>query len=282
MRRTQVSAVLGAVFGALVVVTVMVSAHPGWGIFTHTECHLNQRVGNITVWFPAAVIAAPYHGSESGSVTIWGKSPLGESVLTQDTSVTDGNVTAFYVDFVNFTVFSRDNASAYGPGPEAPCSSSIVGYFSSSPAVGLRSGGTTFWPLDTELASDRGLPTGLNGSQLCSAVENSSYGSCAVGAQFDLNFEVDSGTVDTCGVNQNQVLRLMSDGWSVLAPFQLNNQSYAVPLDPSGSNTVNYANGTYAFYNYTFPANGGIWQYDNLSQTSNTGAGLVFSYSPCP
>jgi hypothetical protein len=158
----------------------------------------------------------------------------------------------------------------------------MVAYFSSNPAQGFNSGGVSWWPLSASSpVSDEGLPTQLNGSQLCAQVENVSYSSCAVGSEFDMNFEKATGTVNTCGSTEDRVLTLESLGWPVIVPFQRNGQSYSVPLDASGMNSANYANGTFAWYNYTFPANGGIWQYDNLAETSSMGAGLVFSYSPC-
>lgn len=284
MGRTRVplSAVLGAILGAVVVVTTMVATNPGWGFFSHTQCQVDQRVGNLTVWLPAAVVASPYHGSESGSVTIWGESPLGTSTLTQATTVIDGNVTAYYVDFTNWTVFSLTNHSENGPGPVSPCSTSLVGYFSDNPSQGLRSGGATQEPFASQLVSDINLNQSLNGSQLCKLIENTSYQDCAIGAQFDMNFQSPTGTVDTCGMSQDQVLRDRSEGWPISASFQQGRHAYTIPLDPSGENSANYANGTYAWYNYTFPADGGIWQYDNLADTSDTGAGLVFAYSPCP
>lgn len=282
MRRSVPSVLLGIAVGVVLVLAVTISGHPGWGFFSHSECQVGQRLGNVTVWLPAAAVAAPYHGAESGSVVIWGKSPLGTSAVSQPTSVVDGNVTAFYVDYVNMTIYPLQSVSTTGPGPETPCSSQMVAFFSSSPSQGLRSGGTSSWPMYDQLASDTGLPLGLNGTRLCAQIENTSYLSCAVGAQFDLNFHKATGVVDTCGSTQGQVLRVFSQAWPVTVPFRWNGQSHSVPFNPNGENNANYGNGTYAWYNYTFPANGGIWQYDDLTQTSRTGAGLVFSYSPCP
>jgi len=35
-------------------------------------------------------------------------------------------------------------------------------------------------------------------------------------------------------------------------------------------------------YHYSFPANFGTWQVDNLSAPGGSGGGWAFSYSPCP
>jgi hypothetical protein len=191
-------------------------------------------------------------------------------------------VTAFIVGFENWTIFSLTNATVIGPGPLNPCTSSAVGYLSPNPAQGLRHGGTSQWAFATGVISDVGLPLGLNGSQLCSSVQNTTYLACGVGAQFDMNFERATGTVDTCSSTMAKLLPIRSNSWPVSAPFQMNGHAYSVPLDRAGGNSPGYVNGTYSWTNYTFPADAGIWQYDDLSQTSSTGAGLVFSYSPCP
>ena len=282
MRASVSSAILGVAIGVILVLAISISAHPGWGFLSHADCEVNQEVGNLTVWMPAAVVAAPYLGSEEGSVAIWGTSHVGTSTLTQETTVAGGNVTAYYVSFANVTVFSLANVTTTGPGPESHCSGGLVAYFSPNPSQGLRSGGVTLWPIASELKTDSGIAPGLNASQLCNEVENTSYNGCAVGAQFDVNFDRATGTVDTCGSSQDQVIRDHSQAWPVTTPYHHDGQTTLIPIDPAGTNSPGYANGTYAWYNYTFPANGGIWQYDDLAQTSSTGAGLVFSYSPCP
>jgi len=282
MNRAGLWAACGAILGAFVVIGAMFAGSPGWGFFAHTTCQLNEQLGNVTVWFPAAVVAAPYHGWESGLVTIWGTSPLGRATLSQPTSLSDGNVSAFFVDYVNFTVYSNHNVTLQSPGVEAPCPGPMSALLSPNAAGGLRSGGTAVWPLYANLMAESGLSNQLNGSQLCRSVENSTDASCAFGAEFDFNFQRSTGVVDTCGLDQSQQIRLTSQAWALYAPFSWNDHAYSVPIDISGTNSATYSNGTYAWYNYTFPANGGVWQYDNLAETSSTGAGLVFSYSPCP
>src|SRR5208282_1383461 len=103
----------------------------------------------------------------------------------------------------------------------------------------------------SQLVSDTGLPLGLNGTQLCAQIENSSFSSCAVGAQFDLNFQSASGTIDTCDSNQGQILRFFTQVWPVTGPFTLSGHSYSVPLDPSGGNSPGFSNGTFIWQNYT-------------------------------
>jgi hypothetical protein len=274
--------VMGAIIGASVVLVATAATLPGWGLLTHTECNLDSRVGNFTVWLPSSVVASPYLGNESGKVEVWTKSPSGFLWASFPTNVSNGNVTAWIVGFENWTVFETSNLSVAGPGPEAPCSGPLVAHLSSNPPNGETHGGTTLWPIATGLVSDVGLPGGLNGSAMCSQVENNSNLSCGVGARFDMNFTSTSGVVNTCGSSQPNHLSAKSDAWPVRAPFKFEGVTYSLPVDPSATNSAHWANGTTSWYNYTFPANTGSWAYDNLANTSQTGAGLVFSYSPCP
>ncbi len=273
----------GASAGVLLVISSFVLTNPGGVLFSHTDCRLGQALGNFTVWDPNSVVASPYLGSETGTVDIWSVTPSGWISLWTGTNVTDGNVTAYIVGFENWTVFSRSNVSEPGLGGQSPCSSSVVGYHSLNPVVvGERSGGIGAWTIASGLVSDIGLPTGLNGSDLCEQVENSTNSSCGVGAQFDMNFVGASGEIDTCGTVLGQTLHIRSDAWPVTAPFRWGHRTYTVPLDTAGPDSQFYSNGSTSWYNYSFPANGGIWQYENVTQVSSTGAGLVFSYAPCP
>lgn len=275
---------MGVLVGTMIVIASVSIAEPGWSVISHSECETwSSYLGNVTAWFPASAVAAPYLGWESGSVTIWGETPTERSALTQDTMVTDGNVSVFYVSYSSLSVYRAQTVTAAGPGLDAACTAPLSARFSPLPARGLNSGGISWIALGAaRMQSDRGLPTALDGAQLCATVENSSYAGCAVGAQFDLNFVRSTGTIDTCGSSESQVLHWMSYDWPVSIPYEFQGKSYSVPVEPSGANGHGFANGTYSFYNYTFPAGDGVWQYDDLSETSSTGAGLVFSYSPCP
>jgi hypothetical protein len=280
--RARAPGVIGAFIGVAVVLIATATALPGWGPQNHTECRLGSRVGNFTVWLPSSVVAAPYLGNESGKVEVWTKSPGGFAAVSFLTNGSNGNVTAWIVGFENWTVFETSNLSVVGSGPDAPCSGPLVAHLSASPPKGETHGGTTLWPIANGLVSDVGLPGGLNGSAMCSQVENNRNLSCGVGARFDMNFTSASGVVDTCGSSQPRTLSTKSDAWPVRAPFVFKGVTYSLPVDLSATNSAHWANGTTSWYNYTFPANTGTWTYDNLTETSATAAGLVFSYSPCP
>jgi len=269
--------------GAILVLASYAGSHPGWGLFETVDCTTQGPVGNVTVWTPSAVVASPYHGSVAGAMILWTQTPEGRLSLRYSYSpVLNGSVTAFIVGFENWSIFSAINVTSYGPGPELPCSGAFIALFSDVPPEGERHGGTTAWPMYSNLTSDVGLPLGLNGSQLCEQVQNTTYLNCGLGAGFSLNFVSATGSVDTCGSSQPRELSISSVNWPVTAPFVSNGRTAEVPLHVPGVDSQGYGNGSVAWYNYTFPANGGMWQYDDLSQTAETGAGLVFSYLACP
>jgi len=269
----KASASIGATIGSVFVIAVVLASHPGWGFFNHTECELGSRVGNVTAVVPAAIIAGPYEGSAVVSNHEWTNFSSGTVGITLNQSVGGGNVTASLVSFQNWTIYLRNNLTVAGIGPESPCSSNLVGFLSPRPALG---GGVVSLTMATDLMSDIGLPLGFNGSELCTSIEGY-LPDCAVGAQFDVNFHTETGKVDTCGSSQTQVISLVSQGMAVNVPYVWNGESYSVPLDRSNNAT----GGILISYSYSFPANTGVWEYDDLAQTSSTGDGLVFSFIPC-
>jgi len=96
-----------------------------------------------------------------------------------------------------------------------------------------------------------------------------------------LNFRQATGVVNTCGLTHAVVLPFQTTGWPVTTPFEYDGVASNVPLSLSGEIGASFENGTFSWYNYTFPSNGGIWEYDELPQSLGAGAGLTFSYSPC-
>ncbi|MGC2034334.1 MAG: hypothetical protein WA761_02675 [Thermoplasmata archaeon] len=63
----------------------------------------------------------------------------------------------------------------------------------------------------------------------------------------------------------------MTQGLPVKLLFTENEQNFSVP----------YVLPFTEQYTYTFPANFGTWQVDNLSAPGGPGGGWAFSYSPC-
>ena len=157
MRSSRVWPTVGAILGGVIVVSSMVATHPSWGFFSHTECQIGTDLGNVSIWVPSSVVAAPYHGSVSGKTVIWEREPGGNlSVSLTYNPVLDGNVTAFIVGYENWTIYSQQNVTHLGPGPDDPCVGPLIAYFSPNAVEGLRHGGTSSWPMYTNLISDLG------------------------------------------------------------------------------------------------------------------------------
>ena len=272
--RSGISFGAGLAVAVVLVLTVFVSGHPGWGFLSHSQCESGPRLGNVTAWTPRVVVAAPYGGSESGTLIDWTNHSWGRAQIVFHPYASSGNVTAWEVYAANWTIYSERNVSVTGIGPQVSCNRPYVAILS-APSLG---GGAIYLGLASGLRLDQGLPTELNASQLCTGTVNPRDPTCAISAVFDINFSSATGAVDTCGSEAPQSLNLTSQAMPVTIPFTWNGMNYSIP-----TNELNNATGgTVTWYNYTFPANGGVWQYDKLADTSSTGAGLVFSYSPCP
>lgn len=281
MRRPNASATgFGCILGVIVVLLAATGASQAWDPFPHPVCSLGSLVGNVTVWAPAAVVAAPFGGTEHGTIVTWGKSSVGYTTLSSTPTVTGGNVTAFYVGYENWSIYRQSNKLQVGLG--SACASPLVAFSSVDPPQDLRSGGITSVSLVVNAESDVAMPGRLNASELCAELELTPNPDCGVSAVFDMNFTKSSGSVDTCGKDSSQTLSLSIKAWPAGVPYLWNGDVQLVPYEPRGPPGSAYVYGTYAGYNYTFPAEGGIWHYDNLGETGGTGAGLSFSYTACP
>ena len=125
----------------------------------------------------------------------------------------------------------------------------------------------------SELRVDAGLPSAFNASLQCRIINESS--NCAVSSTFNLDFARATGQVDTCGKTTPTTMMIKGGQLSVGIPFYSNGTTYSVPIGASAQS------GMMGWFNYTFPADGGMWQYESLPGVESMNSGLVFSYSPC-
>jgi hypothetical protein len=232
--------------------------------------------GNVSAWYPLSFVAAPFNGSESGKLVEWYNYTVNGTYYTTVTKVptaaASGNVTVGYATGGNWTIYSAKNATMSGGGPSSPCTSSLLALLGppNPPSGGIWSGGT----VASGLRVDSGLPSSFNASFRCS--EFGLPPDCAVSATFNLNFSSPTGNVTTCGRTAPVTLDTMGREMLVDIPFVSNGITYSVPIGASSEI------GSVGWFNYTFPADGGIWQYSPLSGVDSSTAGLVFSYSSCP
>jgi len=269
-----------SIIAALVVVAVVVVAISWIATFPATSSHIvctgEARLGNVTAWYPFSFIAAPFNGSETGALLIWENYTVAGTyhnyTTRVSTSAASGDVTLGSATGGNWTIYSDTNSTLAGAGQSYPCASAMIAFLGppNGPASEAWSGGT----IASGLRVDSGLPSDFNASFRCSVINESS--NCAVSSTFDLNFTNGNGEVNTCGKTNPASMDLKGSQLAVRLPFSLNGSVYSVPIGPSP------LGGMVGWFNYTFPADGGVWQYESLPAVDSMSSGLVFSYSPCP
>ena len=253
---------------ASVVVIEIVESGP-----SHVVCVGVTRVGNVSAWYPYAFAAAPFDGAVEGYLHVWlNDSVAGATVLSKvPVAAEHGNVTIGWAAGGNWSVFYARNSTVAGAGPALPCTGPMIAFLGPPNAAAAEQwGGGT---VASGLRVDSGLPSSFNASLRCAVLAEAA--NCAVSADFDLNFSTPEGMVDTCG-STAAALDVVGQQLAFSIPFTWNGVSRSVPAAQSS------VSGMIGWFNYTFPANGGIWQYDTLPGVNDSGSGLVFSYSPCP
>jgi len=274
-RRRRIWIALAAVIAAVIVASLAVTLELIPAPKSHTICVGETRLGNVTAWFPYAFAASPYGGSESGELRIWTNYTVGGSYLNTTSGIatraTEGNISLGQASGGNWTIYTASNRSISGSGLSYPCAGPFFATLGppNGPASDSFGGGT----VATGLRNDTGLPFEFNASLHCE-----SFGAaptCAISSVFDLNFTRASGEVDTCGQARPSSMSLTGQPLEVGIPFVWKGTSYSVPVGPSP------VSGMAAWFNYTFPADGGIWEYQDLSGYAGGTSGLVFSYSTC-
>jgi hypothetical protein len=270
-----------SILSIVIAAVVIVGAWAAWiSIGSRTESHVAcvevTRVGNVSAWYPFDFAAAPFNGSESGVEVTWWNISNGTSFhnLTTHypTSNSDGNVSLAAGTGGNWTIYNSRNETVGGAGPAYPCSSPLIAVLGPANSVsGLAFGGGT---VASGLRTDSGLPSSLNASELCADVGDQP--NCAVSATFDVNYSRADGQVDTCDEPGPFHLNLTEEQLEIQIPFQVNGTEYSVPVGPAAQI------GAFGWTDYSFPGDGGVWDYQVLRGVTGGGSGLVFSYSPCP
>lgn len=242
---------------------------------SHVFCTGESRIGNVSAWYPYAFVAAPYDGSVSGKLVIWDNNTVAGGwrnfTSTFQPTAASGDVILGDAAGGNWTIYSAINHTATGGGRSSPCTAPLLATL--GPPNGPASdefGGAT---VASGLQNDTGLPSTFNASSHCS-----SFGAppnCAVSSTFDLNFTRADGQVDTCGNSNAVTMDVMGPQMEAYVPFNENGTTYSVPVGPSAES------GMVGWFNYTFPAEGGVWEYQLVPGISSSDTGLVFSYAPC-
>lgn len=242
----------------------------------HVVCAGVGRLGNVSAWFPFAFVAAPFNGSAVSELIIWQNYTVGGVYhnLTSHVpvSVGLGDVAQGWAVGGNWTISSDSNVTVEGSGPSLPCSGPLIASLGppNGPASEAWGGGIIAYGLKTDV----GLPSSFNATQRCAAINASP--TCAVSAIFDLNFTRSEGSIDTCGRASATTFNVIGQEIAAAIPFSGNGTTHLVPVGPSS------VAGMTGWFNYTFPPNGGIWQYMSLQGIAGGSSGLVFSHVDCP
>ncbi len=281
----------GSVVGLVISASLLGSGWQGL-LATHTECDFGARLGNVSAWAATFFLTAPFLGSVTGSWVVWDNVSSGtQTVRDTNFTVASGNVTGWLVAPFNWTIFAVNNQTDRGSGPSQPCPSSMEALVS-SPAV---DGGTTWTPIASNVTSSVGLPQEFNATRLC-LIDSYPFNNptCASTTTFELDYTSPAGVVDTCGQSKPTVLPQEAQATKSLVPFEHDGIASQVPVNPTyfydlpapdgmypGPPTIGTAGAT-GWFNYTFPEDGGIWDYSYGQSLLGANAGPAFSYAPCP
>ena len=259
----SITVVIVVVVG-LILPTVVVS----WAPLAHWTCETGSVVAHeYDTWVPAVLVNSPYGGNASGLGKMpwsfpgaWNGPPPanGSMSIGMETSTSNGtSAGAFFI--VNVSVSDTMTVLVAGPGANSRCSSPVT--------VAIES------PAEYATASHR-IPAPSNLSNVGEATNVSVDG--RVNASFSVNFDngfeqATEPSVSTCG-GPSQTIPVSATGFQISFNVTIGDAVYLFPY------TLPFLQS----FQYTFPANAGTWQVDNLSAPGGPGGGWAFSYSACP
>jgi hypothetical protein len=260
-----------AIGTAFIVGLVTVSLIWMWAPLFHWTCVDQTQVareGNAFV--PVALVNSPYGGRAVGNASMawnfpgaWNgpPPPPGDNFrVGWGTSSANGTTNgAFYM--VNVSLYRVEDAVEWGPGTNARCAGQVRIQLQAPTIYGATS---TRVPTPSDL-SDYGEATNLTiypgqpNARTTPFFNNSFTGS-------------NTRDVSTCGT-ASLVLPVTTSFLTVTFRFDVSGQNYSIP----------FALPFLGAFNYTFPANFGTWQVDNLSAPGGPGGGWAFNYvGACP
>lgn len=262
------------VVGVLAVAVAVGLAAPtfvgSWAPLAHWTCQDQALVAHETDrWIPTVLVNSPYLGSASGNGSMnwtfpgaWnGPPPPSGHILRTGWGTSAKNGTAAAALFTaNASLYQLGNETQWGPGANVRCTQPFAVAFQ-SPTI--------------YAATTARIHTQSNLSDVGEADNASAYASpsnVSRVAFINNSFsQANSQNISTCGAPA-LTRPFQSDFLTVDIPFTIDGQTIALP----------YVLPFTESFNYTFPANGGVWQVDNLAIGPGApGGGWAFSYSPC-
>jgi hypothetical protein len=244
--RPQVAAVLvGILLGATLVVWATPPVAHRYVAAPLATCVPGELVETLNETLtPLALMNSPYHGSATGSL------PITNGTRHMTLFPSNGSVVGYF-EIVGWTVRSGESQ---GPA-NASCASRLFLQYQDHETSDTFS----LYNQTYNFTNDSQAPTSENVSWTAAPV------------YFSDGVDRHTEAISTCG------------GRAVVRNATSSHLTVGVPVPtPSGLQTLDYVLNISTSYTYTFPANGGEWEVDNLSAPGGPGGGWAFSYSPCP
>lgn len=233
------------------------------GLFLHWTCMKGSEVASQYMALPVVLINVPYGGIAWGNGTLPASFPGGpgypDNAGGYGTGAPNGTaVGEFFPD--NLTLLRQSSELVAGPGPDTKCHSPYavrvsLGWYAA--------GGSSVMFMGPGNTSDANEPTTASfvhaNYEPVAPIWNNSFSGA------------NHGPINTCGGLATS-LYTEAAGLPVSVTFSSAGTTLAVPFVIPALMT----------FHYSFPADFGTWQIDNLSAPAGPGGGWAFSYSPCP
>lgn len=262
-------AIVGGILALVVALVLLLAPILGsWGPLYHWSCGGGAQATVIPdSYIPAVLVNSPFGGSGWGNGTIpvnfpgaWRGPPDGVTKVEYGTGALRGQALGAFFS-VNISVIDTQNVTVFGPGTNSRCSQAFSIQFE-PPSDYIEIGGAMLGPNNTSDVNEPHFALFEQGSPnppLRSLLFNNSFSAA------------NQPNVTTCG-RQAEWLSLTSSSslqtWLLLT---VDGKNYSIPYEFTFVQT----------FHYSFPADFGTWQIDNLSAPGGPGGGWAFSYSPC-
>ena len=241
-----------------------------WAPLFHWTCtNQTQLAHEANAFVPVVLVNSPYGGSASGNGSMawnfpgaWNGAPPPPGNVFRigwGTSASNGTtVGAFYT--VNVSLYRVADVVQWGAGSNNRCTGQVRIELQAPSIYGVTS---AFVPTPSNL-SDMGEATNVT-IYTAQAVARTT-------PTFDNSFNASNReNISTCGAAP-LVLPVITSSLTVFFRFSVVGQTYSVP----------YVLPFLESFNYSFPANFGTWQIDDLSVPGGPGGGWAFNYvGPC-
>ena len=252
-RRAWIPLAAGAGVGLLLLLPLVLNL--GWAPVAHWTCVPGGQLATQAFYSPGVVANSPFGGRVWANGTFpW------NPVAIAGAGGNESNGGSFAdLSSGNFSVFPAVNETAWGPGPNARCTTPYLIEVTQTPSIEVQLLGL----LPEGTISDGNAPIQLP------AGTSTQWPSVVFGDRF-LGPNVDY--IDTCNLSAPVERTVSVDSLTVGLPLVLPDGAATVPVTLSVSST----------FHYWFPAHYGLWLIDDLSQNGYLpGAGWAFEFHHC-